>query len=478
MKKNINNTDNTNNINNMDNIKNINSISKCKAINNIKIINNIGNLKNINNLKIRDNCKNTNSNSNCISKTNFPLQKILPLMLILTLITFTLTGCADADGIENLAYVTAIGFDIGENNLITLTFQFAKLVSTDQSGSSQPQQSELISVDCSSFDSGLAIVNSYVSKKVNLSHCKIIVFSEAFAVNGISSQINILTSNIEIRPDCSVFISKSLAKEFLKDSVPTLTNLTPRYYEILLNSQEYTGFSDNTPLWKFFINMRNDTTEAVGVLCGITATEVDPLDKSRSLMEKDVTYKAGETPLSGKTLSQDMGLAVFSSDKLVGELNAIECVSYLILSNSLNSCNISIPDQFENNSTINVRLELNKKTNNEVKLVNSSPYITTNISLNGSITSISLNSDYSKIEHLDTIEEYVESYINSNVSSFLYKTAKYFKADIVGFGRDLIPKYLTMDEWKKIKWSSLYKDSFFKVNVDVKIKSGSLFVKN
>ena len=105
-------------------------------------------------------------------------------------------------------------------------------------------------------------------------------------------------------------------------------------------------------------------------------------------------------------------------------------------------------------------------------------YFTQNLSSKRQFYGVSLNSDYSKIEHLDTIEEYVESYINSNVSSFLYKTAKYFKADIVGFGRDLIPKYLTMDEWKKIKWSSLYKDSFFKVNVDVKIKSGSLFVKN
>jgi len=406
------------------------------------------------------------------------LKKLISIIIILTLIPFTLTGCTDAEGIENLAYVTAIGFDIGENNIITLTFQFAKLTSSSQSGSSQPQNSELISVDCSSFDAGLAIVNSYVSKKVNLAHCKIIVFSEEFAVTGITNEVNTLTSNIEIRPDCTILISKSDAKEFLKDSEPTLTNLTPRYYEILLNSKEYTGFSDNTPLWKFFINLRSQTTESVAVLCGINSTETTKEEGNTNLLNKDVNYTAGETPLTGKTLTQDMGLAVFSGDKLVGELNAIECVCYLILTNTLGTCNISIPDPFQNNSSINVKLELNKKTINDVNLVNNSPYIKCNIHLDGSITSINLNSDYSKIDHLSTIEEYVESYINSHISSFLYKTAKYFKSDIMGFGQEIIPNYLTLNDWKNIKWTSLYKNSFFKVDVNVTIKSGSLFVKN
>lgn len=409
-------------------------------------------------------------------KTNF--KKIIALTIILTLIPFTLTGCQDAVGIENLAYVTAIGFDIGENNLITLTFQFAKLISTDQSGSSQPQSSELISIDCASFDAGLAIVNSYVSKKVNLAHCKIIVFSEEFAVNGIATQINTLTSNIEIRPDCSILISKSDAKEFLKDSEPTLTNLTPRYYEILLTSREYTGYSDNAPLWKFFINLRSDSTEAIAVLSGLNASETTKKNKSTNLLDKDVTYSAGETPLTGETLTQDMGIAVFSNDKMVGELNAIECISYLILTNTLETCNLSIPDPFQNNSTINIRLELREKTDNKVYLSNGSPYIRSQIQLDGSITSINLNSDYSKIDHLRTIEEYAESYIKSHINTFLYKTSKYFKSDIVGFGKEIIHNYLTTNDWKNVKWQSLYKNSFFDVDVDVTIKSGSLFVKN
>lgn len=296
---------------------------------------------------------------------------------------------------------------------------------------------------------------------------------------GISTQINTLTSNTEVRPDCSVLISKSLAKDFLENSIPTLTNLTPRYYEILLTSKEYTGFSDNIPLWKFYINLKSHTTDATAVLCGLNGSfpNSSSSDNNISLMQKDISYKAGETPLEGKTISQDMGLAVFHEDKLVGELNAIECISYLILTNSLETCNISVPDPFENNSTINVSLELKKRTKKNVQLVNNSPYIESKVYLNAFITSTSLHSSYSKIEHLNIIEEYIESYIESNISEFLYKTSKYFKSDIVGFGEKLIPKYLTSEDWQDLKWSSLYKESFFNVNVDVSIKASSLFVR-
>lgn len=410
---------------------------------------------------------------------NIHFKKIIAIIIIIIIIPIFLTGCTrDARGIENLAYVTGISFDIGKENLIILTFQFADLSSGVQEGSSQPKSSTLVSVDCSSFENGLSMINSYISKKVNLSHCKIIVFSEEIAVTGISNHINDLASNLEVRPDCDILVSKCDGKAFLENSIPSLTNLTARYYEILLNSKDYTGFSNDTPLWKFLAGLKNTTIEPVAVLCGLNRSYINPLVENKSLLDKDVSYKAGEMPLSGKTLSQYSGLAVFSHDKMVGELTPIECISYLMLTNSLETCDISIPNPFEDNSAINLRLELNKNTKNKVKLVNKSPFIETNVYIIASITAVSLSTDYSKLKHINIIEDYVSSYIESNISNLLYKTSKYYKSDVVGFGKNLTYKFLTIDDWKKLNWSDLYKDSFFKVKVETKIKSGSLFIKN
>ena len=50
-------------------------------------------------------------------------KKILTLLCILVINLTLLSGCYDARGIEDLAYVTALGFDIDDNNILSLTFQ-------------------------------------------------------------------------------------------------------------------------------------------------------------------------------------------------------------------------------------------------------------------------------------------------------------------------------------------------------------------
>ena len=76
--------------------------------------------------------------------------KYLSLLCIIIICLVSLTGCYDAQGIENLAYVVALGIDKGENNKIKLSLQIA-LPSDNSSGgdSSQSKQSTVTTVDLS-----------------------------------------------------------------------------------------------------------------------------------------------------------------------------------------------------------------------------------------------------------------------------------------------------------------------------------------
>ena len=135
-----------------------------------------------------------------------------------------------------------------------------------QAGSSQSQKSTITSVDCNSIDSGIALINSYISKKVNLSHCKAIIISEELAYEGISEYIYTLVNNIQIRPDCNVVISRCNAKDYLDNSTPTLESVSARYYEFTLNSSEYTGFTENIKLFNFYSDLLSTTTQAHAIL--------------------------------------------------------------------------------------------------------------------------------------------------------------------------------------------------------------------
>lgn len=402
--------------------------------------------------------------------------KYIFIILVLLLSLFCLTGCYDARGIETLAYAVALGIDKAEDNTIRLTLQFAVPTSSDSSSSSsQTSSSTVIYVDCSTIDSGISLINSYLSKKVNLSHCKAIVISETLAYEGISEYIYTLVNNVEVRPDCYIIISRCDAYDFLSNFTPTLESVSARYYELILNSSEYTGFTESIYLSDFYKSILSTTQQPVAILGGVNTKQTQKSASNTSI--PDGEYKADETPIETENNIENMGLAVFVEDKLVGELNNIETLCHMIVSNDLENATITIQNPYDYNHKISMHINLEKKTNREVKIINGYPYITCNISIAGYVLSMSDTLDLSSDETLSIINESVSSYLEYYIESYLYKTSKDFGSDIDNFGSHALTKYLTLKEWNASDWLDNYKNTFFDVNVDSNIISGYLFNK-
>ena len=90
------------------------------------------------------------------------LKRLFCFFLIITVLTFSLSGCYNSQNIDHLAYVVAIGFDVGENNKLKLSFQISIPSNSSSGGSSSQSDSSIVtSIECSSFDSGINILNSY-----------------------------------------------------------------------------------------------------------------------------------------------------------------------------------------------------------------------------------------------------------------------------------------------------------------------------
>lgn len=415
------------------------------------------------------------------------MKKFISLIVIIFLILLIASTKHNSTSqtIENLAYVIAIGIDNGDSNLLKLTFQIATPASgsSDSSGSSgsSNQSSEsttTTTVECSSINSGINIVNSYISKKINVSHCKIIVFSESFASNSLSDEISTLANNPEIRPDCSIVISKCDAKDFININKPILVTLTARFYEIVLSSGDYTGFSKNVTLLEFYNSLKDDYSETTAVLAGINLPSTHSISNNTNYIDIDNSYTAGRSNITNNNNMQISGLAVFRNGVYVGELTSMDSICHLILKNQLQTALISIPDPFDSAGLINLSLLQYKSPDISVKLINGSPYIDCKVYLKATIVSLSSNSDFSTKNNLETISNYANSYMKSHINDYLYKTSKEYNSDIVGFGRNLLKNYPTVNDWKNINWKSNYKNSFFNVDVDTKIITSNLILKN
>ena len=259
--------------------------------------------------------------------------KILIFLIIIISPLFLLTGCANHTSIEDYAYVIAIGIDKGENNLLKLSLQFATPSSSDSSGtsgSSSGSESTISTAKCATIDSGINLINSYISDKINLEHCKIIVFSEELAIEGIDNEIFSLINNIEVRPNCSVIVSRCNAYDFLNNSKPVLVNLIEKYYEVVVTSGDYTGFSSNISLIDFYSSLKTSDTQPIAILGGINSEQTQIKTTNSNYIDLDSSYKAGDALIKHKNNIEIMGMAVFKEDKLVRRTkwNRNNCTSF------------------------------------------------------------------------------------------------------------------------------------------------------
>ena len=408
---------------------------------------------------------------------NKVLIKYISLFLVFSLLLISLSGCYNVYNIDHLAYAVALGIDFGENNNLKLSFQLS-IPGGDSgaSGSSQSDSSVINSIECSSIDSGINLLNSYISKEVNLSHCKVIVFSEEFAYNGLSESIYTLMNNVQVRPDCNIIISRCDAEYFLTNSKPVLEKLSARYYEVAPNSSDYTGYTENITLSKLFSDLTDTSTQCYAILGGVHTDSTKNVDSTKTGAEKDSDNKANETLTDSKTNIENMGLAVFSGDRLVGELTGIESICHQIITSNLNICNISISNPFEEGKTLSLRLRLCNKTKNNVKLTSNGPYISSKVKIEARILTMDENMQYLNSENIAILEKYVNSYLEGQLYQYLYKVSKEYNSDIDAFGKHTLKNFKTWNDWKNYDWLGNFKNSFFNVSVETKVKSGYILM--
>ena len=206
--------------------------------------------------------------------------------------------------IDKLIYVLAIGIDKGANNTLEVTFQFSNPLSVEASGS-EKAETMTNTVTATSISDAINSINSFQERQLNLSHCKIVIFSEELASQGISDEIYTLINDTQIRPSSNIVVCKSKAKDYIEQTKPEVENLISKYYETLANSSKYTGRTPNATLGNFFNALICKSCEPYAILGSINGEN---------------------STIQGSNKVQNLGVAVFKNDTLVGELNSNDTI--------------------------------------------------------------------------------------------------------------------------------------------------------
>lgn len=394
------------------------------------------------------------------------------VLTIIVLLLVAFSGSYKSLSIDKLAYVVAIGIDSSSTQGYNFSFQFTNVTSNTESGTSEKSPSIVNSVEAPSIGSAINLMNTYIGKRLNLSHCKVIVISEDVAVNGISKHVYTLMNDTQIRPSANIVVSKSDAKYYIKNSKPILENLITKYYDIFDYSSNFTGYTANATIGDFLNKLECDTCNPVAILGGMNTENISY--ETDIIENQSSSVKANESTIFGKRGSENIGLAIFKDDKMVGELNAFECLSYLNMTNQAKGFFITIPDPERDASFLDIYFSPTKPTKIKVKIINGSPYISIKCSYSGRIYSVDANRQYLDTSKLESISSTCNSYLESTFSNFLYKTSKEYKSDINEFGKYALRNFLTTSDFNDYNWNENYKNSFFNVEVKTMVESSIL----
>ena len=438
--------------------------------------------------------------------------KIIVFFILIAMFINAFSESYVSHSLTNLAYVLALGIDVGEKAKLKITAQFSKATAFDSGGGSSDSSSQIVMVsgEADSIFSGINLLNSYIGKELNLAHCNVVVFSEELAKNGIGTQIYSLINNEEIRPSTNILVSKCSAYDYLNNVRPNIEKLTIQYFDTFSITSRLTGYISNLTIGEFYNNLSSEIKAGTAILGGLNATartessertsESSSNENSSSqssssessnqnsqsggssselldVITNPEDLTAGSSSVEGERGTENIGLAVFNGDKLCGELTAIEAISHLLIKNKVDSCIVSINNPYNNSSKVELQLYPTKKSKISVAINDDVPHISIELKIDADILTLDENIDYGQENVLETFSNATTEYLEKEICDYLNKVSKEYSTDIDNFGNKALAYFATSSEWKDFNWSEKFKNAEFDVNVDVTVISSLLITK-
>lgn len=359
-----------------------------------------------------------------------------------------LTGCWDRVEVNDLAIVTGTAID-KKNDEIELTIQIFRPKAAGGGEQAGSGGSDNITVTTSqtgdNIADALSKLQGKLSREVFWGQCKIFIFSEELAKDGIQEQLDFLLRHPEPRERTFVYVSEGKAKEIL-EVVPRLETYSSEVLREVSNK---------------LIGMQVTIQDVDEMLTDITGAVAIPYVKIKS-----------EKPLEGKKIKFPHidGTAIFHRDKMVGTITESETRGILWLRDEIKGYTVSVGLEGEkglvslNPVSANVRLK--------PKIEKDSWIMTVDVLTESSIVQNETRINFTDPKQLEKLEKNFGKAIETRIREGLARLQNDHHADIVGFSKEFYRKY--PKEWREIEshWDEVFANLIVDIHVEAHIRRG------
>jgi spore germination protein KC len=422
--------------------------------------------------------------------------KTLFILFIAVSLIFT-CGCWDYREYENLAMVSAVGFDIDNStSTVTVTMQYLvpagnNITAQTNGGSPKPTTGTAVVIATGpSIDDALQKIQQVTGKKLFYGYMQEIVVGGNAARHITKDIIEYIDRTPNIRTSAYIAITQGKAEDVLDTIDPNATEPPSKEIHGLIDESINSGSAYPVTIQSFEENLVISGEEPVAP--EISAVETGESNNSSSSSStssgsslnsssSDSSENTGNS-FNGSAYVIDKqkngyfkidGIAVFQSDKLVGQLDGNECLGLGWITNQ----NYYLYEVVKTSSEQNVMNTLIFRVTNsnckiKVELENDKPVVNINAYVEADLRKFSnnINADYLTPDVMEMMEKGLADNVRTDINAAIEKGQKELKSDIFCFGFDFYRQEpnLWHSEYEK-KWEQIFPTLKINVNVSAKV---------
>lgn len=383
------------------------------------------------------------------------------LLFMFMFLIFILTGCLGKEEISDLALVTAVGIDKGEEENILITAQIARPAEARGDagaggGTGEPMWTAI--AEGQTIFEAIRNLARFSSRRVYWGHNMVIVISEEIAEDGIVDVIDFFTRNNELRMRTWILVTEEMAR----DLIPVKTGIEVLPGESIDHLFRYSPIVAEAP--------KSDAMSlSMGYLREYTHPYLALVNlKSRGIAEGEEMPEYGNLPQAELS-----GTALFRDDKMVGKLKDRESRGFLWFIGEVETAIIPIEfPEGDGNASIELRDNSFQIT---PKYKNGEVSFAITISTKADLVELGVPTGKNYDEIFALLEPILEDYIQEDIEMLVSKLQKEYQLDSIGLAtyfRAKFPQY-----WDDVKedWDELFPNIAIDVNVTAEITNPQLF---
>lgn len=392
------------------------------------------------------------------------MKKKIMVLIFYMIAIISLTGCFDANELDELGISLILGFDVVEDKLLITAEVVDPQYSSSSSDTGEGSTVKYVQGIGNTVFEAFRDITLKFDRRIYAAHNKVLIFGEELARSGLITHIDQLFRDREQRESAFMLIAKGARAYEVMGVNSGLETVPANYILDLIKNINNNPKSIDTNIISY---MQHYYHEGHHPIVGV-------IEKKR----KNVIDKTSEDKGSEEYELSIIGSAIFRKDKLIGYLNGNDTKAVNYLLNNIENGIITFPIfnsseekvQSEglptNVSSVNV---IKGKTKNDIEINGDKVILKTKINIRAALGELIAKTDVSNEEDIRRLEDACSKTVEVNIESAVKKVQQEYGTDIFGFGIAFHHKY--PKQWEKIKenWDEIFKDAEFQIEVKTSI---------